>query len=340
MNDIQFKITVLITFYNQEKYVDEALRSVFMQKTNFLFKVIIGDDGSTDQTLDKIKAWQLKYPDRIMYIVHDRVPGKKYIGGSRASKNRLVLLDLVDTPYFIFLDGDDYWTDNRKLQIQFDELENDRNSDCIACAHQINMFKEKNPLNKICIPDDWFNKKYGKRKWNIKEYWKSFYFHTDAILFRSNVVKFIDKYLLENFFNDNIITFCFIRFGKIIYLPLNMVNYRQNDNGIWAGDKKEVGIIREFMSYDIECKLFPDLISIINNRHIYDFILFKQNHNIFDGISPDYLALSRKYDLNVTKRILEHKHLFTNLWIIDNFIIFFMRIKRKIYSMLIKILGK
>ena len=59
MND--YKISVLVTFYNQEMYVDKALTSIFDQKTDFDFKVIIGDDGSTDGTVGRIKKWMEKY---------------------------------------------------------------------------------------------------------------------------------------------------------------------------------------------------------------------------------------------------------------------------------------
>ena len=55
-------VSVLITFYNSEQYVDDCLKSVFAQKTTFPFKVIVGDDGSSDRTVEKIKQWQEIYP--------------------------------------------------------------------------------------------------------------------------------------------------------------------------------------------------------------------------------------------------------------------------------------
>ena len=72
---------------------------------------------------EKVKEWQKKYPERLFYIVMPREDGKKYVGGTRASRNRLALLDKVDTKYFQYLDGDDYWTDPYKLQKQVDFME-------------------------------------------------------------------------------------------------------------------------------------------------------------------------------------------------------------------------
>ena len=58
------KVSVLVTFYNQEDYVDEALQSVFDQKCDFDFEVLIGDDGSTDGTMAKLQEWKQKYPEQ------------------------------------------------------------------------------------------------------------------------------------------------------------------------------------------------------------------------------------------------------------------------------------
>ena len=110
-----FKLTVLITFYNQEAFVDRALESVFNQKTNFNLHVVIGDDGSSDKTVEKIRQWQAKYPGLIDIIIQPR-ENKKYLIGERASNNRLSLLKYVQGDYFIFLDGDDCYTDYYKFQ--------------------------------------------------------------------------------------------------------------------------------------------------------------------------------------------------------------------------------
>lgn len=92
------------------------MSSVFSQETSFPYKVIIGDDGSNDGTIEKIKVWQRKHPEQIQLVVQERDDEINYIKGVRASRNRLSLIKLVDTDYFIFLDGDDYYTDIHKLQ--------------------------------------------------------------------------------------------------------------------------------------------------------------------------------------------------------------------------------
>lgn len=83
------KISILVTFYNQERYVDDALGSIIMQETTFPFQVIVGDDGSNDGTVEKVKKWQSKYPGRIRLVIQERDNNKKYLGVIRASWNRL-----------------------------------------------------------------------------------------------------------------------------------------------------------------------------------------------------------------------------------------------------------
>ena len=50
-------VSVIVTFYNCEEYVDAALKSVMDQKTSFDFEVIVGDDGSSDGTMAAVQKW-------------------------------------------------------------------------------------------------------------------------------------------------------------------------------------------------------------------------------------------------------------------------------------------
>lgn len=274
MND--YKISVLVTFYNQEMYVDKALTSIFDQKTDFDFKVIIGDDGSTDGTVGRIKKWMEKYPE-IELNVRDHNDGCT-IGGFRASRNRLDLLKRVDTKYFIFLDGDDYFSDENKFQIQYDIMEKDENRDCIVCAHNINALYnngEIKPYTSLNIPEG----KYGKR-----EYWANYYFHTDTMLFRSKLIKKLDFNLLENNYNDNMITFTAIQFGKIYYLPQYMAVYNQTGDGIWTTGNQIINNIRNMFLYDICNVVAPNMKKETNIRF---FSTWKNLYALRKEIDPN-----------------------------------------------------
>lgn len=253
MNNINTRLDVLVTFYNQEKYVDRALESIFSQQCNFNFNVLVGDDGSTDSTLSKVKKWSQKYPGRVLVYSMERESGKKYIGGFRASQNRLNLLKHVTSEYFIYLDGDDYFTDIDKFQIQVDILDDPVNSDCVACSHDI----------WAVYPDgrkELYNKSnLGSGKIKIEQYWFRDYFHTDTTVARSSIIKNIHSELLINNFNDNLITYDIFQNGNIYYLKKPMAAYDQNGEGIWTGEKQLVNNLRNMFLYDLSFIINPKL---------------------------------------------------------------------------------
>ena len=243
------KLDVLVTFYNQEKYVDRAMASIFSQECNFDFNVLIGDDGSTDNTILNVKKWMDIYPDRIEIFSMERENGKKYVGGFRASRNRLNLLKHVVSEYFIFLDGDDYFCDVDKFQKQINILDNPANCDCIGCSHNINALYPDGtlkPYNKMAI---------GEGKYDIKRYWFDLYFHTDTTIVRSSVIRNLPAKLLENNFNDNLITYSIMQLGKLYFILDVMAVYDQTGEGIWTGEKAIVNNIRNMFLYDLCIKM-------------------------------------------------------------------------------------
>lgn len=236
-------VDILVTFYNQEQYVERAINSCLTQKTDFPCRILVGDDGSSDNTVQAVKRLQEKYPGQIELYVMDRVPGEKYIGGFRASRNRLNLLSRVTADYFIFLDGDDYFSSSSKLQRQVDVLR--ENPDCAACAHAIDALY---PDGRI---EPYVAEKIPEGKYDRKRYWNHLYFHTDTILARSSVIGAIPRELVENHYNDNMITFLILQAGPIYYLPQAMAVYTQTGDGIWTGGKRVVGNLRNMVLYDI-----------------------------------------------------------------------------------------
>ena len=248
------KVSVLVTFYNQEEYVDKALESIISQKTDFGIKILVGDDGSSDGTCDAVNKWIAKYPGTIALHVMDHNDGPK-VGGFRASRNRLNLLKYVDTEYFIYLDGDDYFDYSGKLQRQVEILDDPANSDCIACGHNINMLYSDGglkPAMSYPLPE-------GKIALNY--YWRKYYIHTDTLLIRSSVIPTFDIELLENHFNDIVITYNILQAGKIYYIPELWAVYAQTGNGVWTSGHEIVNAVRSMMMFDICLIINPKISS-------------------------------------------------------------------------------
>lgn len=138
--------------YNHENYIAEAIESFLMQKTNFKYEILIHDDASTDRTADIIREYEKKYPDIIKPILqkeNQHSQGVKKID-YRYNHTR------AKGKYIAICEGDDYWTDQHKLQKQVDYMEN--NLGCSMCFHatdKIKIGKGKidviKPYNKSCI---------------------------------------------------------------------------------------------------------------------------------------------------------------------------------------------
>ncbi len=135
----EVRLTVVCPTYNQEKYIQRALDGFVSQKTNFRFRVLVGDDASTDKTPAIIKDYAIKHPEIIKPVLRERNLG--------AANNYQDLIKNIDTEYMAFCEGDDYWTDPEKLQKQVDIL--DRNMNLAICFHPVLVQYEDDD-----IPDD------------------------------------------------------------------------------------------------------------------------------------------------------------------------------------------
>ncbi len=101
--------------YNHEKYIAQAIESALMQKTNFDYEIVIGEDCSTDGTREIVKYYAEKYPEKIRAIFNEKNLGM--------IPNFINTLNKCRGKYIAMLEGDDYWTDPYKLQKQVDFLE-------------------------------------------------------------------------------------------------------------------------------------------------------------------------------------------------------------------------
>ena len=108
-------MTIIISNYNQEEHIAETIDSVFAQKVNFTFRVIITDDCSTrDKSKEIIRDYASRY-DNIETIFSDENAG--YLTNILRAKTK------TKSKYFCLLDADDYWTDRDFLQRAYDFLE-------------------------------------------------------------------------------------------------------------------------------------------------------------------------------------------------------------------------
>jgi glycosyltransferase involved in cell wall biosynthesis len=98
-------VSVVIIFANAERFIGEAIESVFAQ-TYDTWELLLVDDGSTDGSRGRALGSAERYPDRVRYLEHE---GRRNRGMS-ASRN--LGLQEARGRYVGFLDADDVWFPN------------------------------------------------------------------------------------------------------------------------------------------------------------------------------------------------------------------------------------
>lgn len=167
-------VSIKCLVYNHAPYLRQCLDGFVMQKTNFKFEAIVHDDCSTDGSQEIIKEYAAKYPDIIKPIFETENQYSKHDGSLR----RIVNAHLTGK-YIAFCEGDDYWTDPNKLQMQVDYMEN--TPKCSLCFH-----------NYYLIDIDGSNKRLAhesiKDSYTKEEIFFKYPFHTTTIVIRRNVL--------------------------------------------------------------------------------------------------------------------------------------------------------
>ncbi len=112
-------VSISCITYNHASFIKKTIDGFLSQKTSFSFEILIHDDCSTDGTTEIIKDYAKKYPDIIFPIFEEVNQFSLGVPSGSAIWN----LPRARGKYIALCEGDDYWTDPYKLQIQVDFLE-------------------------------------------------------------------------------------------------------------------------------------------------------------------------------------------------------------------------
>ena len=108
-------VSVVMTSYNREKYIGQAIDSILAQECKFPFEIIIGDDCSTDNSRELLLSYKEKHPDIFVLNLHETNQG---FGANWASTCKL-----ARGKYIAFCDDDDYWCEPTHMQSLADYLD-------------------------------------------------------------------------------------------------------------------------------------------------------------------------------------------------------------------------
>lgn len=220
------EISICCITYNQQQYIKQTLDGFLKQKINVPYEILIHDDCSTDGTVNILKEYKRKYPDKIVLLLEKE---NQYSKGALICKT--FLYPLIKGKYFCFCEGDDYWCDENKLQKQYDALE--ANVDCsiavhdVACVNGIGELQSKHfppvELTPGILPaDKYLSYEIGKSLWLFQT--SSFFLRSKYLKeFINNTPLFVNAYKKAEDFS--LILF-FLSKGNAYYINNIMSCYR------------------------------------------------------------------------------------------------------------------
>lgn len=217
MNEVL--VSACIITYNQENFIRSCIEGVVNQQVNFTFEIVIGEDGSTDETLSICKEYAIKYPQLIRLIAGAENKGMM--------KNWLSTITSCRGKFIAICEGDDYWTDALKLQKQVDYISKYEN--CNLVFTDAKVWNE----NKREFLPNWAN--INREKYEFKDLIEKNVITTCTALFRNpNRNAEISNYLLNFKIGDYPLYLFLLRSGYAYFLNKDTAVYRQHNGGVFS----------------------------------------------------------------------------------------------------------
>jgi len=219
---MDYLVDVNIAVYNHALFLEKTLDSVLEQKTNFPFRLLIGDDFSTDGSIEILKRYEREFPDKIKVIYQP-----KNLGLNSPERNGIIILRKSTAKYIALLDGDDYWTDAYKLQKQVDFLES--NPEFSICFHLVESLNDQGQI--IGENNDQVS---GPGVYTIVDLAKGNMIYTPSVVFRNMLNGELPDWFSKSFIGDYVLHMLSARHGKIYCIPEVMAVYRIHSAGTWS----------------------------------------------------------------------------------------------------------
>ena len=221
-------VSICCITYNQAAYIRDALEGFVNQETDFPYEVLIHDDASTDGTAQIIQEYADRYPERIFPILQTENQYSKGLTNVSGTFN----FPRARGRYIAMCEGDDYWTDTKKLQKQVDYLE--ANPGCSLCFHSAKVEVQGKALtehdmrpykgSRMISPEEIIDKSSG--------------YAMSSMAFPARLVKELPDYYVDCPVGDTPLQLLAAANGYGYYMDEPMSAYRVGVAGSWTVEGK------------------------------------------------------------------------------------------------------
>ena len=215
------EVSIICDTFNHEKYIENALKSFVCQKTKFKFEIIIHDDASSDGTQGIVLKYKKIYPQLIKCVFEKENLYSKGISHFWESTFKE-----IKGKYVAICEGDDFWVDENKLQLQHDYME--KNDSCSLCAHKAIRVSEDGSFLSI----------YSKRTLSDPTFEESVLdlslFPTSSMFFKKSFYTNNEHFLRSVPMFDYVLKILLANEGSVHILEETMSAYRTSSQGSWT----------------------------------------------------------------------------------------------------------
>lgn len=286
-------VSICILTYNHASYIAQTLDSMLSQKTAFRYEILIHDDASTDGTDKIIKEYADRHPEIIKPLFEEE---NQFSKSEIKNISGIYNFPRAQGRYIAMCEGDDYWTDDTKLQQQVNYMEEHPN--CTLCFHSAVRINKgvlgsgmMRPYigSRIVKPEDIIAKKTG--------------YPTASLLMRADLMKQLPEFYMKAPIGDIPMQLTMAAGGYGYYIDKPMCAYRYFTQGSWTRDmftgddykEKQDKYLKQMLEmYDAfdefskhrfsnsvaQAKERITFGSAVNTRK-YDVIFDKKNHSYF-----------------------------------------------------------
>lgn len=315
----KYKLCVSCMTYNHASFITDAMLGFCSQKTAFPYICCIVDDASTDgeQTvICEYLAENFDFSNSSIAKKYETDYAKVIFAQHKTNKNCFFAVLLLKENHYVkkegykklqylkswrdectyeaLCEGDDYWINENKLQMQVDFL--DKNKDYSVCSHRIKKYDEDSKTFYVDRLDSLFINNKGCNFNNRFKIWIS---ETSSIVYRLEAHSEYKKYPYEK--RDVVHLYFLLKYGKGFCLSEVMSVYRQHQGGIFSKQDIDTKLING--GYKALKNLYsfektPDARYLYFRNYALTFlltkgrILFKEPFSFRKFISLPYFILS------------------------------------------------
>lgn len=224
-------VSIICVTYNHEAYIEKALQGFVCQITDFPYEVIVADDCSKDSNPDIIKKFADLYPTIIQPIFQAKNVG--------SNSNYYDAVSRAKGEFIATCDGDDYWTDEHKLQKQVDFLKT--HPDFSICCHPfVQHYVDGSMADRILSPWDFVTSSVKDQGYlTIDDLISINPIGSMSAMYRWNLVQKLPAWMKGHPVADLIMHMLHADKGKIGVLDDVMAVYQRHSSGVWYNNEQQ-----------------------------------------------------------------------------------------------------